>query len=93
MPARATPHPGPSLQLGTKVVPVSPDLFVLLMEDPEGRDKSQGYVQLGKLKGNRGNQNYDIPADVNIADYRAVMIYCRAFSVVFSTAPLEDSAV
>lgn len=70
-----------------------PDLFVLLMQDPEGRDKGQGYVELGRLKGNRGNQNYEIPADVNIADYRAVMIYCRAFSVIFSTAPLNDVGV
>ncbi len=70
-----------------------PDLFVLLMVDPEGKDKSQGYVELGRLKGNRGNQNYDIPADVAIGDHNAVMIYCRAFSVVFSTAPLSDAAI
>lgn len=70
-----------------------PDLFVLLMQDPEGRDKSQGYVELGRLKGNRGNQNYDIPADIDVSEHNAIMIYCRAFSVVFSTAPLEDSAI
>lgn len=70
-----------------------PDLFVLLMQDPEGRDKDQGYVELGRLKGNRGNQNYDIPDDVNIEEYRAVMIYCRAFHVVFSTAPLEEVGI
>ncbi len=69
-----------------------PDLFVLLMVDPEGKDKSQGYVELGRLKGNRGNQNYDIPPDVEVGDHNAVMIYCRAFSVVFSTAPLSDVA-
>lgn len=69
-----------------------PDLFVLLLKDPEGRDKDQGYINLGKLKGNRGNQNYDIPADVDPAGYNSVMIYCRAFSVVFSTAPLSTAA-
>ncbi len=68
-----------------------PDLFVLLMGDPEGRDKSQGYVDLGRLKGNRGNQNYEIPPDVVLGDHNAVMIYCRAFSVIFSTAPLADA--
>lgn len=67
-----------------------PDLFVLLMQDPEGKDKSQGYVELGRLKGNRGNQNYEIPPEVVLGDHNAVMIYCRAFSVVFSVASLSD---
>ena len=67
-----------------------PDLFVLLLRDPEGRDKERGYVELGRLKGNRGNQNYDIPAEVVMADHRAVMIYCRAFHVIFSIAQLDN---
>lgn len=66
-----------------------PDLHVLLMVDPEGRDKSQGYVDLGKLKGNIGNQNYPISADIEPSDYNAVMIYCMPFHVVFTTAPLN----
>ncbi len=66
-----------------------PDLHVLLMVDPEGRDKSQGYLDLGKLKGNIGNQNYTIPADTDISNYNAVMIYCQPFHVIFSTAPLS----
>ena len=66
-----------------------PDLHVLLMVDSEGRDKSQGYIDLGKLKGNIGNQNYRIPDDVVVSDYHAVMTYCQPFHVVFSTAPLE----
>ncbi len=70
-----------------------PDLFVLLMEDPEGRDKSQGYIDLGRLKGNRGNQNYEIPEGVELGDHNAVMIYCRAFAVIFSIAELSESAV
>ena len=66
-----------------------PDLHVLLMVDSEGRDKSQGYIDLGKLKGNIGNQNYPIPDDLVVSDYHAVMIYYQPFHVVFSTAPLE----
>jgi hypothetical protein len=66
-----------------------PDLHVLLMVDPGGRDKTQGYLDLGKLKGNVGNQNYEIPSDSDIADYNAVMIYCQPFHVIFSTAPLQ----
>ena len=66
-----------------------PDLRVLLMVDPEGEDKDQGYIELGKLKGNIGNQNYPIPDDTVVSDYNAVMIYCKPFHVVFSTAPLQ----
>lgn len=45
------------------------------------------YVDLGKLKGNVGNQNYAIPADVDLSQYRGVMIYCQPFHVLFSIAP------
>lgn len=34
-----------------------------------------------------GTQNYDIPAAVDLSQYRGVMIYCQPFHVVFSTAP------
>jgi Electron transfer DM13 len=47
-------------------------------------------LELGRLKGNVGNQNYEIPADVDLSLYQSVVIYCRAFNVVFSTAPLEE---
>ena len=43
-------------------------------------------AHLGALKGNVGNQNYDIPADIDLSQYRSVVIYCRPFKVVFSTA-------
>ena len=43
-------------------------------------------IHLGALKGNVGNQNYDIPADVDLSEYRSVVIYCVPFHVVFSTA-------
>jgi hypothetical protein len=66
-----------------------PDLHVLLMVDPEGGDKSQGYLDLGKLKGNIGNQNYPVPSEADVGIYNAVMIYCQPFHVVFSTAPLR----
>lgn len=66
-----------------------PDLHVLLMVDPEGRDKSQGYLDLGKLKGNIGNQNYPVPTGTDISGFNAVMIYCQPFHVIFSTAPLN----
>ena len=71
-----------------------PDLRVLLTThpDPMGRGDVHAddvtYVELGKLKGNIGNQNYPIPGDVNVYDYSSVVIYCKPFQVVFSVAPL-----
>ena len=70
-----------------------PDLFVGLSGHPMPRSKSevhdQGYVQIAPLKGNQGNQNYELPADIDLSAFKSVVIYCRAFNVVFSTAELK----
>ena len=66
-----------------------PDLHVLLVENVEGGSEMGNYLDLGPLKGNIGNQNYEIPAGVNLEDYSGIMIYCVPFHVVFATAPLE----
>ena len=50
-----------------------------------------GYTHLAKLKGNIGNQNYEIPADIDVADLGSVIIYCMPFKVIFSVAPLESA--
>ncbi|MGH7510801.1 MAG: DM13 domain-containing protein [bacterium] len=50
--------------------------------------KKAAYVELGKLKGNQGDQNYDVPADLDLTRYRAAAIWCKRFSVNFGTAPL-----
>jgi pyruvate/2-oxoglutarate dehydrogenase complex dihydrolipoamide acyltransferase (E2) component len=69
-----------------------PDLRVGLSGHPEPRSNGQltgdGYVELAVLKANQGNQNYELPADLDPAAFRSVVIYCKAFSVVFSTAAL-----
>lgn len=69
-----------------------PDLHVLLIENAtaNGRSELGEYVDLGPLKGNIGNQNYEIPADVDLSQYGGVMIYCMPFHVVFATAPLAN---
>jgi hypothetical protein len=64
-----------------------PDLFVYL--SPSNKGYAKGAVELGRLKADRGNQNYAIPADVDVADYRSVVIWCRQFSVLFATAALR----
>jgi hypothetical protein len=49
-------------------------------------------IDLGKLKGNVGNQNYDIPAEIDLSDYQSVVIYCVPFGVVFSSAALSPAS-
>ncbi|MFF3839445.1 DM13 domain-containing protein [Streptomyces sp. NPDC001930] len=73
-----------------------PDLRVWLTDAPvkEGtagwRVFDDGaYVSLGRLKGNKGDQNYPVPAGVNIADYSSVTIWCDRFDVSFGAAKLR----
>ena len=70
-----------------------PDLrvFLAVRPDPMGRSDvlDGGYVEIDALKGNIGNQNYDIPPDVDLEMYNSVVIFCWPFRVVFSVAPLS----
>jgi hypothetical protein len=70
-----------------------PDVHVLLGKATDANDdatvKNTGYYDLGSLKGNIGDQNYDIPTDVDLADYNSVTIWCNRFNVNFGTAPLK----
>ena len=68
-----------------------PDLHVILTKHPSPAsrdDVGEDYIDLGSLKGNMGNQNYEIPADVDLSEYQGVVIYCVPFHVVFATATL-----
>ena len=51
-----------------------------------------GFVNLGKLKGNVGNQNYEVPDGVDISEYGSVVIRCELFGVLFSPAALTPAA-
>lgn len=97
---QATIYRGPDgsllLRLEDLDVTNGPDLHVLLSPHPDpgnsGEVKTPGYVDLGKLKGNRGNQNYPILDDIDVAAQGSVIIYCKPFSVVFSVASLQDAS-
>jgi aquaporin Z len=73
-----------------------PDVRVYLVAAEDATDnaavKSAGYVELGALKGNEGDQNYDVPADLDLTKYRAVTIWCHRFGVNFATAPLTPAS-
>jgi len=62
-----------------------PDLFVYFGKD--GKYVSE--ARIDALKGNIGGQNYEVPENIDPKDYNEIWIWCRAFSVPFSTAKLK----
>ncbi|MFL6208309.1 MAG: DM13 domain-containing protein [Pyrinomonadaceae bacterium] len=72
-----------------------PDVHVYLVAASDATDsdtvKQAGFVEISPLKGNIGDQNYDLPAGVDLNKYKAVTIWCQRFGVNFGTAPLKQS--
>jgi hypothetical protein len=72
-----------------------PDVHVYLVAAADAKDdatvKKAGFIDLGSMKGNMGDQNYDVPESVDLAKYQAVTIWCARFNVNFATAPLTAS--
>jgi electron transfer DM13 len=64
-----------------------PDLYVYLSTDKGATE----YVNLGRLKANMGNQNYDIPDGTDLSKYDTVLVWCQQFSVLFGSAELVSS--
>ena len=74
-----------------------PDVHVYLVAADDAKDNDAvskaGYIDVGSLKGNIGDQNYDLPANADLTKYRAVTIWCKRFSVNFGTAPLMTDSM
>jgi len=72
-----------------------PDVRVYLVAASDASDDatvtSSGFVEVAPLKGNIGDQNYELPASVDLSKYRAVVIWCKRFGVNFGAAPLTRS--
>jgi len=72
-----------------------PDVHVILIavkdasDDAKSLKSSTERVELGKLKGNEGDQNYDIPTGTDLGKFQTVSIYCERFNANFGTASLE----
>jgi hypothetical protein len=70
-----------------------PDVHVYMVAAEDAKDaaavESAGFVDLGVIKGNIGDQNYTLPNDLNLTKYRAVSIWCKRFSVNFGAAALR----
>lgn len=87
---------------GTAILQRLPDgAHVLRLEDfrtsngPDVRvylsattDYDADFVELGKLKGNIGNQNYDVPAGTDVGRFKYAVIWCKRFSAGFGVATL-----
>lgn len=76
-----------------------PDVHVYMVAADDAKDtaivQQAGFVDLGVLKGNIGDQNYTLGSDLDLGKYRAVSIWCKRFSVNFGSAalrPTESSA-
>jgi len=69
-----------------------PDVHVYLVAAEVAKDnatvKQSGFIDLGSLKGNKGDQNYEVPADVDLNKYKSVSIWCARFGVNFGAATL-----
>ena len=78
------------LRLEAFMVTNGPDLHVYLVPDadPLASGDVSGYLDLGELKGNVGDQNYEIPQGTDVAAFHSVVIYCEPFAVIFATAAL-----
>lgn len=70
-----------------------PDVHVYLTSaakvNSNGDVTSGKYLDLGTLKGNIGNQNYEIPANVDLNEFHSVSIWCARFHVNFGAAQLN----
>jgi Electron transfer DM13 len=72
-----------------------PDVHVILIAAKDAADdanflkSSTERVELGDLKGNEGDQNYDIPSGTDLSKFQTVSIYCERFNANFGAAPLE----
>lgn len=72
-----------------------PDVHVILIAATDADDDANFLksnterVELGKLKGNEGDQNYTIPSGTDLSKYQTVSIYCERFNANFGAAPLE----
>ena len=72
-----------------------PDVHVVLVKAEEPAMSkiivpgNLDFFELGSLKGNQGNQNYDLPAGADLEKYQAVAIYCERFHAIFGVTKLE----
>jgi hypothetical protein len=90
-----TPDGKRDLRLTGFMTSNGPDVHVLLAQSSDENLKKDfvkgelNGVELGQMKANQGDQNYELPDSADLSKYDAVVIYCERFHVVFGLAKLE----
>ena len=67
----------------------APDVHIYLSKDTGGRYVEANAVYLGPLRATNGSFNYEIPASVDVAQYRSVVVWCRAFTTLITWADVR----
>jgi hypothetical protein len=67
----------------------APNMYVYLSDRSDGRPGR--YTDLGPLKATNGSFNYSVPDSVDVSGVRSVVVWCRAFSVTVTYAPLAGA--
>jgi len=86
---------GQTLRLTDFTTSNGPDVHVVLVQADDANLTKEivtdqlDRVELGQLKGNQGDQNYDLPASIDLQKYNAAVIYCERFHAIFGVARLE----
>ena len=69
-----------------------PNVHVYMVAADDAKDNASvrrgGFIDLGQIKGNVGDQNYTLGQNVDLTKYRAVSLWCQRFSLNFGAAPL-----
>lgn len=68
------------------------DVRVYLSRDPlplTALEIGDDFLDLGRLKGNIGDQRYFLPADHDLSVYNSAVVFCRQFSMVITVARLR----
>lgn len=71
-----------------------PDLFLYLTSNPADGEEGafdDDFLNLGRLKGNQGDQNYDLPGGTSLERYATVVIWCDRFDSAFGAADLVQA--
>ena len=72
-----------------------PDVHIYMVAAADATDNASvlraGFIDLGSIKGNIGDQNYALAPDVDLSKYRTVSVWCKRFSVNFGAAPLTPT--
>jgi Electron transfer DM13 len=83
------------LRLSDFMTSNGPDVHVVLGRSDDSNLNGEtikgdlDHVELGRLRGNQGDQNYDLPASVDLEKYNAAVIFCERFHVIFGLARME----